>query len=121
MFKVVPIAAMLGQQFFFGMAYYSELYYLPLYFENVRGWSPIISASLTIPLVIAQAGISAVSGQYISRVGRYGEVIWIGYALWTLGAGLMVLFDRHTPIVGIVFITLTTGLGVVRDPAPSIS
>ncbi|KAF2762644.1 MFS general substrate transporter [Pseudovirgaria hyperparasitica] len=112
MFTITPVAVMLAQNLVFGMAYYSELYYLPLYFENVRGWSPIISASLTIPLVIAQAAMSALSGQYISWASRYGEVIWSGYAIWTLGAGLMILFDRNTSAVVIIFITLVTGLGV---------
>lgn len=112
MFQNPAIAAMLSQNFLFGMVYYSELYYLPLYLENVRGYTPLVSAALTIPLVIAQAGISAVSGQYISRMGRYGEVLWSGFAMWTLGAGLMIMFNRSTPIIGIVFINLVTGLGV---------
>lgn len=94
------------------MAYYSELYYIPLYLENVRGFTPLVSAALTVPLVIAQASISAVSGQYISRMGRYGEVLWSGFAMWVLGAGLMIMFNRGTSIVAIVFINLVTGLGV---------
>lgn len=103
---------MLSQNFLFGMAYYSELYYIPLYLENVRGYTPLVSAALTVPLVIAQAGISAVSGQYISRMGRYGEILWSGFGLWVLGAGLMIMFNRNTSIVAIVFINLITGLGV---------
>ncbi|KAK4498724.1 hypothetical protein PRZ48_009234 [Zasmidium cellare] len=112
MFSNIPIAAMLSQNFLFGMAYYSELYYIPLYLENVRGYTPLVSAALTVPLVIAQASISAVSGQYISRMGRYGEVLWSGFAMWVLGAGLMIMFNRGTSIVAIVFINLVTGLGV---------
>lgn len=112
MFTNTPVAAMLAQNFLFGMAYYSKLCYVPLYLENVRGFTPLVSAALTIALVIAQAGISAVSGIYITKMGRYAEAMWGGFGVWTLGAGLMIMFDRSTSIVAIVFITFITGLGV---------
>jgi MFS family permease len=55
---------------------------------------------------------SIVSGQYISRMERYGEVIWSGFFLWTLGVGLNCMFDLKTPIGAIVAILLTQGIGV---------
>ena len=60
------------QNFFYGAIYYSNLYYLPLYFQNVRLYSPIISAACTISFVIGQSFVSALSGLYVSRFKRYG-------------------------------------------------
>lgn len=54
---------------------------------------------------------SILSGQYISRMERYGEVIWSGFFLWTLGVGLTCMFDLGTPIVAIVFILIIQGIG----------
>ncbi|CAD0048648.1 unnamed protein product [Aureobasidium pullulans] len=56
--------------------------------------------------------LSIVSGQYISRRERYGEVIWLGFFLWTLGVGLTCMFDLNTPIAAIVVILLVQGAGV---------
>jgi hypothetical protein len=35
--------------------YQASLYYLPLYYQNARGWSPIASAAMTCPMVAAKA------------------------------------------------------------------
>jgi MFS family permease len=51
------------------------------------------------------------SGQYISRRKRYGEVIWLGFTLFTLGTGLTTLFTRSTPTWQIVVILIVLGYG----------
>ncbi|KAE9982680.1 hypothetical protein EG327_005788 [Venturia inaequalis] len=111
MFTNRPVAALLFQNFFFGMVLYTHIYALPLYFQNVRKFSPIKSAMMTIPLVSTQAIASVLSGQYISRKKRYGEVIWLGFFLFTLGTCLTTLFDRNFPIHGIVLILIVLGIG----------
>lgn len=83
-FKNKVISALLLQSFLLGAVYQSYLYYLPLYYQNARGWSPIVSAALTAPMVACQSLASISSGQYISRLKRYGEIIWAGFGLWTL-------------------------------------
>lgn len=83
-FKNKVISAIFLQSFLYGAVYQSSLYYLPLYYQNARGWSPIASAAMTCPMVAAQSTFSIASGLYITRVKRYGEIIWIGFGLWTL-------------------------------------
>ncbi|RAK95184.1 putative MFS transporter [Aspergillus ibericus CBS 121593] len=111
-FQNKVICALFLQSFLLGAVYQSYLYYLPLYYQNARDWSPIVSAALTAPMVACQSLSSICSGQYISRRKRYGEVIWAGFFLWTLGAGLMLLFDRHTSPAAIAVIVAITGIGV---------
>ncbi|KNG86003.1 hypothetical protein ANOM_005787 [Aspergillus nomiae NRRL 13137] len=112
MFRNKVICTLFVQSFLLGAVYQSNLYYLPLYYQNARGWSPILSAALTTPMVACQSLASICSGQYISRRKRYGEVIWAGFGLWTLGAGLMLLFNRRTSIGAIVVIVLVQGIGI---------
>ncbi|KAF1915100.1 major facilitator superfamily domain-containing protein [Ampelomyces quisqualis] len=112
LFKSAPVCVMLLQNLFFGIVYYSQLYYLPLFFQNARGMSPLISAALVLPITCAQMLASIISGQYISRKERYGEVIWSGFFLWTLGVGLTCIFDLDTSVVAIVVILLVQGTGV---------
>jgi MFS family permease len=103
---------MLLQHLLFGIVYYSQLYYLPLFFQNARQMSVVLSAVLVLPITCAQMVASILSGQYISRRERYGEVIWAGFFLWTLGVGLTCIFDLKTPIGAIVVILLLQGVGV---------
>lgn len=112
---------MLVQTFLSGIVYYSQLYYLPIYYENVRGWPLMTSAALTVPIVIAQSIASIFSGQYISRMKRYGEVIWSGYALWTLGVGLTCIFDRKTSPAVIAVILSLAGVGIGKVWQPLIT
>lgn len=67
-----------------GAVYQVFLYYLPLYYQNARGWAPLSSAAMVIPMVVVQSMASIGSGQYISRMRRYGELLWIGFGIWTL-------------------------------------
>ncbi|KAK7430726.1 hypothetical protein QQZ08_002770 [Neonectria magnoliae] len=78
------VVVMLAQSFLFGSVYQAYLYYVPLYLQNAHQFSVMTSALLYIPLVIAQSLISILSGQYISRRKRYGEVIVFGFGIWTL-------------------------------------
>lgn len=121
LFQITPVSAILAQNYLFGIVYYSELYYLPIYYQNVRGWSPLTAAALTIPLVVGQSSMSILTGLYISKTKRYGEVIWLGFILWTLGTGLKCIFNRRTHPVVIVCILLVEGCGVGCVFQPSMT
>lgn len=118
LFKSLPLAVILVQNLLFGMVYYSNLYFLPLYFELCRSWSPTLSACLNLPLVLGQAIASTLSGQLISRTGRYGFVIYIGYSAWFLGSGLQLLFGNATSkgVISIVLLIQGFGVGFVFQP-----
>lgn len=62
---------------------------------------------------MVQSIFSISGGLYISKFGRYGEVIWFGFGIWTLGAGLLVLSDRTISLglvsLFLVFIGMGTG------------
>lgn len=102
----------LFQNFLFGSVYYSILYYIPIALQNVRGLSPVASAGVIVCMVVAQSITSIASGQYISRRGRYGEVLWFGYGIWTVGAALCCLFTRSLPIWAMAIFLLVEGVGV---------
>jgi hypothetical protein len=106
LFKNLAVSVVLVQNFLFGVVYYSSLYYLPMYYQNARRWEPTTSAALTCPIVVVQGISSVLSGQYISRRKRYGEVLWIGYVFWTIGAGLRCLFGKTTSPISIIFISI---------------
>ncbi|KIW93015.1 uncharacterized protein Z519_06864 [Cladophialophora bantiana CBS 173.52] len=111
MYTNAPVAAILTQNFFFGMVYYSNLYYIPLYLQNVRGWDTTISAAFLVTINVPQSVVSTLSGIFISRYRRYGVVIWTGFVIWTLGAGLICSFTRTTHPAAIAVMLSISGIG----------
>lgn len=75
---------MLVQSFLLGSVYQAYVYYIPLYLQNARQFDIITSAAILVSLVAFQSVWSIISGQYISRRKRYGEVIVFGFGIWTL-------------------------------------
>ncbi|RYO88073.1 hypothetical protein DL762_003958 [Monosporascus cannonballus] len=95
-------------------------YFIPLYLQTVRGYSPMQSAVLTLPFLLAQSIAGVISGPIMSRLARYIPVLRFGFALWTLGAGLKALFSLDTPIVvyAVVLAIEGAGVGFVHQPGP---
>ncbi|KAL6246445.1 hypothetical protein RBB50_006681 [Rhinocladiella similis] len=112
LFKNPALGAMLTQNFLIGIVFYSLLYYLPIYYQSARQMSLLTSAAMIIPIVIPQAIASALSGQYISRRKRYGEVLWTGYICWVIGTALHCIFNRTLSVIAIIFILIIEGIGV---------
>ncbi|THW97231.1 putative major facilitator superfamily transporter [Aureobasidium pullulans] len=111
MWRNKSVAFMLVQSFLLGMNYYALIYYLPLYYQNVGGYDVMKSAVLILPLVLVQAAFSALGGQYMSFIGHYIEVILIGFAVWTLGSGLLVSLGVDSPIGHICGFIIMVGFG----------
>ncbi|KAF5574536.1 tetracycline efflux (otrb) [Fusarium pseudocircinatum] len=117
-YKNSSLAIMLAQNCLLGAVYQSYLYYVPIYLQNPHQYSAMKSAAVYTPLVAAQMIASIGSGQYISRCLRYGEVIIFGFAIWTLGAGLALLFTRHSSpaVIAVILAIVGTGVGCIFQP-----
>ncbi|CAJ2506907.1 Uu.00g080930.m01.CDS01 [Anthostomella pinea] len=117
-FNTPVVTVLLIQSFLFGAVYQSYLYYLPLYLQNARQFSVIQSAGVIASMVSVQAIFSILSGQYISRLKRWSEVIWAGFGSWTLGSGLMLLYkrDSHPGLIVGPLILVGIGVGFIFQP-----
>ncbi|KAG7863869.1 hypothetical protein KL919_001184 [Ogataea angusta] len=120
-YKTPSVAIMMTQNFLFGMVFFANMYFMPLYFQLVRGWSSYQSACLTLPVVVVQALTSTISGILISHFQHYNFIIIPGFGLWLLGLCLeFALFTKSVPMVGICFIVVVQGLGVGSVFQPTI-
>ncbi|KAF4304005.1 Major facilitator superfamily [Botryosphaeria dothidea] len=79
----------------YNLVWQVDLYFLPVYFQDVRGYSPLQSATLVLPLLLLQSVAGVLSGPLMTK---YGPVLYSGMALWVVGAGMKVLFSRSTPV-----------------------
>ncbi len=83
-------------QFFFMGSYVVLLYYLPIYFQSVRGASPIGSGVDNLPLVGTATVFALVGGAVVMMTGRAQQVMMAGSALSTVGIGLIYSMDLTT-------------------------
>lgn len=86
-------------------------YYLPLYFQSVKGASPLRSGYLLVPLIVATAVTGVLNGLFMHRTGQYRPNMWLGTILITLGTGLYLLFDANTSIGTIIGVEIIGGVG----------
>ncbi|KAF1813715.1 MFS general substrate transporter [Eremomyces bilateralis CBS 781.70] len=98
--------------FLHGVALYAILYYMPLYFEAVKGFSPIITGVAMFPQMFTVSPAAIASGVYSAVTGRYVEAIWLGWVFTCAGMGILILLREGTSTVAWIFINLVSGLGI---------
>ena len=95
-----------------GMVLWCLLYYLPLYYEAVKAYSPIIVGVAVFPETFTIAPMSILVGVAVSVTGRFRWAIWSGWSLTVLGLGLLYLLGPETSVPAFVFLNLIPGLGL---------
>lgn len=86
------------------------LYYLPLYFEAVQGYRPIIAGIALFPETFTVAPLAIITGCLVTKTGKYRWAILAGFAVTALGVLLSLLLDIDTGVA--IWIVLTTVPGV---------
>ena len=72
-------------------------YYLPIYFQAIRGASAIRSGVDMIAYMLANAFLSLFTGAIVSKIGYYTPPAIVGGAIATVGCGLMTTLQINTP------------------------
>ncbi|KAF1959336.1 MFS general substrate transporter [Byssothecium circinans] len=105
-----------------GILLWSILYYLPLYYEAVKGMSPIMAGVALFPQTFTVAPAAGITGALIARSGNYRWAVWIGWFLTTFGTGLLIYLKPDTSTVAWVFLNLVGGTGTgMLFPAMAIA
>ncbi|RFN46174.1 hypothetical protein FIE12Z_9592 [Fusarium flagelliforme] len=118
LFKQRSPSVLILTGFFHDFAWQSTQYFIPLYYQTVRGFSPLKSATLIVPFLLAQGIAGAASGPLMTKYARYMPILRAGFTVWTLGSGLKLLFNQNTHIaIYIVVLAVEgAGLGWVHQP-----
>ncbi|GAA5994953.1 uncharacterized protein JCM10292_004450 [Rhodotorula paludigena] len=112
LFKNRNVALLLGQTFLVGIVYFGNIYQVPLYLQNVRGHSEIMSAALLLPLVLVQCFTTTLSGYVLKWTNRTKASFFVGFVFWFAGQAGQICFDRDTSIGVIVGVLLVQGMGI---------
>ncbi|MEO6761541.1 MAG: MDR family MFS transporter [Candidatus Saccharimonadales bacterium] len=96
-----------------GIAMFAAILYIPEYLQIVRGDSPTRSGLMMIPFVAGMLVASIVSGQLITKFGRYKPFPIFGTLLLMLGMWLFshVSLTTSTLALSVWMIVLGLGLG----------
>ncbi|KAF2115748.1 MFS general substrate transporter-like protein [Lophiotrema nucula] len=79
-------------------------FFWPIYFQGVKGTSPLRSGIYFIPFEAFLILVAAVAGGTLSKVGHYRPLHMIGFVLSIIGPGLNILLTATTPkVVWVVF------------------
>ncbi|KIW87079.1 uncharacterized protein Z519_12376 [Cladophialophora bantiana CBS 173.52] len=108
------VAAGCGVAFFIYGAILIHSYYLPIWFQAVKGASAIQSGVDMIPYLVANAFFSLLAGIFVSKTGLFASPAIVGCAIGTVGAGLLTTISQSTSAarwVGYEFL-ISVGLGM---------
>jgi len=72
-----------------GMALYTHIYFLPFYFQAVKGVNAEQSGIRCIPYLVSITLSAGVSGAIITYFGPYNPMLYIGTIIFTVGCGLL--------------------------------
>ncbi len=103
--------------FVVGFAMFGAITFLPLYLQVVKGVSPTNSGLRLLPMMAGLLLTSTLSGQLITRWGRYKMFPIAGTAVFTVGLFLLSRMDEHTStlVSSIDMLILGLGLGMVMQ------
>ncbi|MFI9628577.1 MFS transporter [Streptomyces sp. NPDC052042] len=98
-----------------GVALFGAASYLPTFLQMVDGATATESGLLMLPMMGGVVVASVVSGQMISRTGRYRAHPIVGAAVSAVGMWLLSRLDTDTPLLehGIAQAVLGAGIGLL--------
>lgn len=97
---------------FVGIAMFAGTVYFSQYFQLARDKSPTMSGVMTIPMIGGLFISSTVSGQVITKTGKWKGWLLAGGVLLTAGLGLLGTMRYDTPYWHIAIFMALMGLGV---------
>ncbi|WP_127781834.1 MDR family MFS transporter [Rhodococcus sp. X156] len=95
-----------------GAGMFGGISLIPQYLQVVKGSSPTLAGYQVLPMVGAMMLASIVSGQLISRTGRYKIFPLVGTALMSAGMFALHLVRADTPLWLTMTMMATFGLGL---------
>ncbi|KAI0021199.1 MFS general substrate transporter [Xylariomycetidae sp. FL0641] len=95
-----------------GMVFISGSYYLPLYFQAVVGASSLLSGVYLLPYALSLSVVSAVTGIFMKKTGKYLPGIIFGMFFLTLGYGLFIDLGAEVNWAKLIIFQIIAGVGV---------
>ncbi|KAH6693758.1 major facilitator superfamily domain-containing protein [Plectosphaerella plurivora] len=86
-------------------------FFLPLYFQVILGFTPLISGVTLFALIVPMSVMPMVGGLIIRKTGNYIVTIYVGTVMMTLGSGLFISFGTECELAKIITFQMIAGVG----------
>ncbi|KAJ6151369.1 hypothetical protein N7470_007963 [Penicillium chermesinum] len=80
----------------FSGAYFTLLYYLPIWFQAIKGASAVNSGIMCLPMMLSMVIFSFITGGGVTATGKHLPFFILATVLSTIGAGLITTFETDT-------------------------
>jgi len=80
-----------------GAAFFVMVYYLPIWFQSIKGVSATKSGIMNLPAILGLVVISMIAGGAVTAIGYYTPFMLVSSVLMSIGAGLLSTFETDTP------------------------
>jgi EmrB/QacA subfamily drug resistance transporter len=100
-----------------GFSLFGSVTYVPVFLQVVKGASPTASGLQMLPMMMGTLVTSIVSGQIISRTGRYKFFPVVGTAITSIGLFLLSRMTgaSSTLVISLTLLLIGLGLGMVMQ------
>src|SRR6266699_1712655 len=96
----------------FGMGLFGSIFFIPLFVQGVIGTSATNSGLILTPLMLTSIVGSVVSGQLVSRLGKYKWIAILGMIISVAGGVLLVRLGVNSTNNDVLLAMLVMGLGM---------
>lgn len=79
-----------------GAAFLGAVFYLPIWFQAVKGATAVNSGIMNLPMLIAVVIFSVIAGAVVTIVGYYAPFMIVGTSIAAVGFGLLTTFEPDT-------------------------
>lgn len=79
-----------------GSAFFLFVYFLPLWFQAIKGVSATKSGIMSLPLILGVVICSVIAGGLVTYLGYYSPFMIGSSVLMAIGAGLLTTFETNT-------------------------
>ena len=90
---------------------FSGIIYIPLFAQGVLGMSAINSGLIMIPMLLSLTLTSIITGQIISKTGRYKKLVIAEFIITGIGVVLLSTMNANTPYYLLLFYSTILGIG----------
>jgi MFS family permease len=98
--------------FCLGSAFMIAVFYLPIWFQAIKGATAVKSGIMSIPLILACVVALIMCGGLVQRFGYYTPFMYAGCLFMSLGAGLVLTFTPSTGHSKWIGYQVIQGLGI---------
>ncbi len=98
--------------FLMSVSMFGTLMYIPMYIQGVKDYSASGSGIAIAPMMGGMVLATVVSGQIVTRTGKYKKLIIAGFIIMTLSMVMLSIMNEHSSVQVLILSMVFFGIGL---------